>query len=632
MPRPDMTFRIVLFACSLLSFTLSFTQNLSDPGFIRSTPFQIQRVGQTDLRIPSEDWFATMGNTRVIPAPGLDQNSDPFVLAKMRANAQRDSITLLHASQKTGSVTGTTCSLGLNWRVNPYDGSVPSDHGIAVSDSGYIVTVANSTIRAYTISGGSVATVSKSLNSFVSISSAITTYDPKVTYDPVNKRFIVVFLRGNTSSDNFVYVAFSQYQDPTKTWNIYAIDGTFGNTVWTDFPQIGISNTELFISGNKFTNAGASQGATIWQLSLSDGYAGLGTVTTVNHNGAQVDTYFSLHPVQGAYTMYGPHFYFLSNTTNPSGSTGTIRVHKMSNTISAGGTMQSPVALSTSPTYSASPDADQSGTSMMLNTNDCRIQDSFLENDRIEFVFNSGNAGTPSIYWGTVTLSPIGLAFSSCSGHILNLGSQGIHLGYPGIAYSGEFSSGTGKNGVFICVNYAGPDSVPGTGAFYCDTDGNLTDMLPVYSDAYINAFGSSPHRWGDYAQATEMPGHPGEAWVIGAYGSTAHNPNGYMGQIFKPGFVGLTPGSGSDIQCTIFPNPANDMIRIQFPVEQTGIHQISITDLQGQVVHELLSGRLKAGEGMVQFNTTYLPAGTYQLVVRNESGAITTRPLVVVH
>ena len=44
-------------------------------------------------------------------------------------------------------------------------------------------------------------------------------YDPKVIYDPLSDRFILVFLEGSTSSDTRIVVGFTETNDPTQTWN-----------------------------------------------------------------------------------------------------------------------------------------------------------------------------------------------------------------------------------------------------------------------------------------------------------------------------------------------------------------------------------------------------------------------------
>lgn len=626
----------ILLSALVLAFgvtAIGQDKHVPDPNFVKSAPFEVALVKKTDMSAPSEEWYATMGNTYTVHKPGVDVNKDAFADAKKRANDEYQQM------MENGGVplaptttTAAVCSLGLNWQTNPYDGGVPSDNGIAVSDSGYVVTTANSTIRAYKI-GSTVATVSKTLNSFVGISSSAFTYDPKVTYDPVNRRFVVVFLKGFQSTDSYVYVAFSDYEDPSKTWNVYAINATFGGTVWTDFPQIGLSTTELFISGNKFTDGGSSQGATLWQMETADGYAGLSSVTTVNHNSSSVDSYFSLHPVQGGSSLYGPHFYLISNTTGPISTSSTIRIHKMSNTIAAGGTIGSPTSITTSPSYALSPDADQSGTTMNLNTNDCRIQDSFLENSKIEFVFNTSNSSTPSVYWGSIKLSPLGLSFSSCTGRVINLGSSGYHLGFPGISYSGEYSSSTDLNGVFLALNYSGPSKFPGIGAMYCDTDGNLTDLLSVKTSSYINTGGSSPHRWGDYAQSAERPGSIGEAWVVGTFGSSStHAPISYIGQIFKPVVTGTEETVTVENQMMVFPNPALDYVRFTFPVVDGGNYQVNVYDATGKLVQNVQNGRLRTGDGVVQFVTTYLSNGTYIVKVENDKGTAMSQQFIVAH
>lgn len=621
-----MRFLIPIFSLLLICSFL----NAQDIEWNRSTAFSSPKVYSSDLRLPAEDWHVSIGNSYTYPAPGLSAEKDAFLLQKQTANQQLQQWLERPnpASGKTES--GPLCTLGMNWSANPYDGGVPTDNGIAVSDSGYVVSVANSTIRCFNSVSGSPSTpvLSRSLNSFAGLTSAFT-FDPKVTYDPVHKRFIVVFLKGASSSNSFVYVAFSKYQDPALGWNIYAVNASFGGICWTDFPQIGISTEELFISGNKFTNSGSSLGAAVWQITLADGYAGLGSITTVLHNGPTAGNYFSLHPVQGGSSLYGPHFYLISNSS--SGVSNQFTIHRVSNTIAAGGTLQSAVTLTGSPGYAVSPDAVQTGTSMRLATNDCRIQDSFLENGKIEFVFNTANGSAPAIYWGTIKLSPLALSFSACTGRIINLSASGYHLAFPGISYSGEYGSTMDQNGVFIATNFCGPSKFPGLGALYCDTLGSLSDLLEIRTSGNINTGGSSPHRWGDYAQSSEKPGSPGEAWVIGTYGSPSTGaPITYLAQVFKPGTTDISSDKNLPQQLNIFPNPAADIVHLQFTVPSTGNYTIDIMNSSGCIVHQFGEGFLKQGECAFQFSTQYLPSGIYFVRIFQPDGNIQTEKLVV--
>jgi hypothetical protein len=48
-------------------------------------------------------------------------------------------------------------------------------------------------------------------------------YDPRVIYDPKRDRFIIVFLNGFTDQTSFIYVAFSESNDPLGNWHLYTL-------------------------------------------------------------------------------------------------------------------------------------------------------------------------------------------------------------------------------------------------------------------------------------------------------------------------------------------------------------------------------------------------------------------------
>ena len=65
-------------------------------------------------------------------------------------------------------------------------------------------------------------------------------------------------------------------------------------------------------------------------------------------------------------------------------------------------------------------------------------------------------------------------------------------------------------------------------------------------------------------------------------------------------------------LQLTASPNPADDYTRINFYLEQSSNVQIEILDFNGRKVGDVINQSLPAGENIIQWNTSDLPAGTY--------------------
>jgi hypothetical protein len=170
-----------------------------------------------------------------------------------------------------------------DFRANPYNGFIPNDNSIAVS-SDYIVSVSNTRIVMYDINGQELQR--NTLEQFAQPADTVGgAFDPHALYDKDNDRFIVLYANGALNigghDDGFsnVIVPFSESGNPTQGWNTYALNGNVSpDTTWLDYPQLAITNEELFISGNLFNLAGRSVGNIIWQINLNDGYSGENTL------------------------------------------------------------------------------------------------------------------------------------------------------------------------------------------------------------------------------------------------------------------------------------------------------------------------------------------------------------------
>jgi len=81
------------------------------------------------------------------------------------------------------------------------------------------------------------------------------------------------------------------------------------------------------------------------------------------------------------------------------------------------------------------PTIRQRGTTTNLKTNDTRVQSSYYENGRIEFVLNSAVNGMAGIYYGTGIISPPPFfSFSSFTGQ--TIGYAAFDIAYASIGFS----------------------------------------------------------------------------------------------------------------------------------------------------------------------------------------------------
>ena len=199
-----------------------------------------------------------------------------------------------------------------------------------------------------------------------------------------------------------------QTNNPTGAWNLYSLPGNpKNNGLWTDYPMMSVSPTELFITVNLlYPDSSWQTGfveSLVWQLKTSDGYNGT-TLQAAMHdsifwNGKPIR---NLCPARGGNAPYGPHQYFVSNR-NFATNCDTVFLVKISDTLGAPGQTVSVTQLNSNANYSFPPDARQFATHKMA-TNDARNLGAIYENDILQYVHNTLDTSTGfcAVYHGVI--------------------------------------------------------------------------------------------------------------------------------------------------------------------------------------------------------------------------------------
>ncbi|MEM0998912.1 MAG: hypothetical protein AAGN35_17775 [Bacteroidota bacterium] len=600
--------------------TLTAQQAVQQSDDIRTyPPIEIPKAGVVVLGEQTEDWNPFLKTVQKVHRPGMSARKDDYLRRKAIANAERDAVQGRGASAKT-SATGPAPAQGVNFVGNNHNAD-PADNALSIGADGRMISTTNTLVNVYD-STGSLLTTSSLFNFAQGVNISFFTFDPVTVYDPVEDRFVVVFLSGSNSNSSQIVVAFSQTNNPAGSWNVYTIPGpTVNSDEWIDYPQIGLSTDELFISGNRASDGSSNidRGSVIFQVDKSDGYSGASTLTTAFH---AVDGRASLHPVEGGLNLYGPQFYFLHTNTN-----NAIDIFRISNTIANNGVLDNPVVLPLNLNYPFPPNADQAGSNTDLETNDVRVQSSYLENSRIEFVMNSGDNGIPAIYHGTIQVNPILLSFSAATGQMISF--PDYHISFGAIAYAGSQAT-SGENRSFISFNYAGPTHRPGHAAVYVDETG--FSNIGILRTGINPITGPGVQRWGDYSDAQERPGRPGEVWVSGTFGNQSSVQRTYISQLFEPVPVSVEQPEPVAAELTAFPSPAHQRVVFEFPVEWEGEYELVIRSLQGKIVKRLVKNYLPQGEARLAFDATYLASGTYIASVENGQERLFSKQFAVQH
>lgn len=543
----------------------------------------------------------------------------------------------LHDKRKQGKTAffqphGATATPQLlrNFNGNASAGT-PNDNNVAISDSGMVISVVNSNIRIYQSSDGK-ELFAKGLGFFAkNLSNLTRTYDPKVMWDPENKKFILVFLNGALSSFNDLVICFSKTEDPMKEWNCYKIPGNFENdTTWSDYPVMGMSREDVFVTLNKLKdNKGWKDGfvqSIIWQIRKSDGYAG-DSLQFVYHNQNYLNgkAVWSICPVQGGMAPTHPNMYFLSVRPGDF-QNDTVILHTLSGTVSSGNTSISRKVLKTNKSYGLPPSAPQPD-GQLLETNDARVLSAIYENDLIQYVQTT--VDTQKYYSGVyhgVIVNP-DASVPVLKGNIIS--SDTADIAYPSLAYSG---GGVTDHGAIITFSIVSSKSFAGTACVYVDRDLNGYSPIVMLKEGIgnINLLSDTNERWGDYTGIQRKYNETGKVWINGSFGSTGGRQGTWIAEVVSGDLRLRVENVTYPEQTQIYPNPLNEErlhIRIS-PQMNKGPIMLKLSDLQGKTIWTYWD-KISPGVSDFSFNSLGLVPGVYVLEVKGANWGETHKLIV---
>lgn len=510
---------------------------------------------------------------------------------------------------------------------NAWGGGTPNDNTLAVSNGKMLLSAVNSNIYMFDLNheekpDSLVKNVS--FNAFASTVQEVSThqYDPKLTYDPDEDRFIFVFLAGSTSSSSDIVLCFSSSNNPLDDWYMYTLPGNpLNDTSWFDYPAMNLTKNELFLTGNLLNDDGEWQvsfkQSIIWQIDKFNGYNGEELNVRLWHDiGFGGVPNRNIHPVAGSYSLPEKEMYFLSNR-NFDLQNDTLFLMHISGTQYDPETQFSIKAVLADRAYGMPPDARQTGAHR-LATNDSRVLGAFLQNNKIQFVGNTIDTlyGSAGVYHGLITgfetENPI------CKGHIIS--DSIVDFGYPNISFSGEKPN---DDQSIISFTYSGPVQAlyPGFAAVFYEGNSKYSDTVVLrQGETYINII-SGVDRWGDYSGSQRVYNNPGTVWVSGTYsvkiGIYRTNAT-YIAQLKSPYEMPDEITKVYDKNVIVYPNPPSDLVHFDFEAEETMIVEFVLSDVSGKLTDRFYTTRLPKGRNLISFSTQHLSNGLYFVKMLN--------------
>jgi hypothetical protein len=519
---------------------------------------------------------------------------------------------------------------GVNFIGQKLHSLVPTDNSIAVSKDGRIISVDNWNLM-YTDVNGTVIKDSIVWNDFLNYNFNFQDgkYDPRVIYDNVHDRFIIVILcaPGNTIKSKLA-IAFSKTNNPMNGWNIYGLSGNpLNDTSWADYPNIGINNNELFINVNLFKGAptyGYNQ-SIIYQINLSNGY-GAGALLGYKVWASNITTLdgkpgFTIVPATDGMGLASSNnnMWFVSNW--PDGDNGvnafeiTTELYDPSaQLLSYRYTVPAFSVCANGFIYDAPTNYKDS-----INTGSSVVQNAYIIDSVLHYTFDANvDTGWCGIQYGRIDLR-------TQQAKIKSFGNAGTILCYPAVA---GFGHNANDKSAVICYLQTDTSLYPQVCAIAVDDAMNFSAPIVLKKgDTTINMLYppnqyNIPERWGDYTGIQRRYNtNPPEVWCAGAYAgnnSRKASYNTWVSQLLN-GNAPL-PNVSNTLASTnaiVYPNPSYQAFTYSWTQRTEQAVHLYIITTTGQLVKEIYNGDMDKGEHKINFNKGAMASGTYFLMMQ---------------
>lgn len=502
-----------------------------------------------------------------------------------------------------------------NFNANPVQNFTPMDNAMAISPDGIIVSAVNANWCVFDKNGSL-----KLFRTFKQLANdpALTGqfFDPRVVYDPVSERFIMVILHGIHSADSRILVFVSKNKDPLWGWNVYSFSGNpFSEGVFSDYPHLGISANHVWVSVNLFGDPDMK-----FKKSL---------ILVLDKNAMSQGAAVNAALYHELKTLENKHVFSMVPANNYNG-VGAAGIHFLS-AIDRGGEelylfyldpgkgVQSRATIKTGP-YSLPPDAMQKDENTLMDGGDCRITGAFYRNGLIHFCLNTKTAQLRNaIYYGRVDVGTF-----VCEARTI-VSAKDMAYGSPV-----SFAAYAANRAVLIPVVYTSENDYPSIGYLYVDDNMKDYPLVSVFTglSPRTNTKGEV-NRWGDYTTAasltqTEKP----EIWFAASGTSTDNRWQNFLVQVV--GDEDTIQNSPERTQICIYPNPVGSLLKIEVKLESSAQVEIVLYDSKGKRIENIWTGVMTKGSNRVIFEPRVKASGLYYVRVISGDQVVHTETLFI--
>jgi len=557
-----------------------------------------------------------------------------------------DAATLSPAAPADATQTGF--ALITNFEALPDNNTaIPPDTDGAAGPN-HLMVMLNTQVRIQTKTGTSLSTVS--LSSFWSSLSG-SPFDPKVLYDPIHSRWIAVSVANPGSTASRVFFAISSTNDPTGQWSFYSFDADPADTIWADYPGIGVNNTWIAITNNMFrvSPPQSFRGAKMWVIDKVSALTPGGPLTlTVFPQGFDLSGGVSGSTLQPCQTFGSESvLYIVDNSGWISGGVFLLRLSRITGTGSSPSWSVVPGSVfANSGLFFVSNNfnyvqinAQQLGTDSLIATNDPRMLNAVFRNGSVWCTHSGGLPVAPSTSNRTVVLwyqlNPAAMPTPIVQSGVVD-GGAGVHHYFPSITANANND---------VCLGFTRSSASLYAEAVFCgrrsgDASGTMRPVV-VYKAglaSYIKRFTDPRIRWGDYSATVVDPSNDTTFWTIQEYAAmdVGPSPNDdrwgtWWGRIHPIEITGVAEEMSPTAMALFqnYPNPFNPTTKITYAVSTLRRVTLKVYNIFGQEITTLVDDMKPAGSYDVTFNASGIASGVYFYRLRS-GNFIETKKLIV--
>ncbi len=406
----------------------------------------------------------------------------------------------------------------------PMGNSIPPDPYLAVGPDN-IIAVVNTSFRIYDKEGNILKTITAD-SWFNNVFPSAGAFDPKVTYDIIDQRWIMVWLEQHAGTSHLL-VSVSDDSDPLGTWYNWALPGNLNGTVnsntWTDYQGVGYDQDAIYITGNQFTFTTPSyfQYGKIRIIPKAQLYLNTGGPCSWqdiwNINGG--DSY-TIRPS----IMYSSSSkYYLVQI--PSSTANYIRLYSITNPLTSPALTLNNIPVTA---FSSPPDASQLGGGTPLIDcgggslkNEPKFRDGFLY--LVHTVRNPSNTQYSALHYLKINTN------TNTPDQDYVFGANGFWHFFPSVDVdlNGNVAMAYSRSGT---TEYAGAFF---TGRLANDPAGFMgSQPLAEGLGHYIVTFSGERNRWGDYTGIVLDPVDQTNFWALSEYAAATNTWGTRVGKI----------------------------------------------------------------------------------------------------